>query len=81
MVKEENRTLASSAKELKICQTTARLIMKIWNQEGRVFEKKSEKAKREKREAKKMIQAKKKEKELQRRQLKARTQKKEVEEE
>lgn len=34
-----------------IAQTTARLIMKTWREEGRVFEKKVDKIKREKKEA------------------------------
>lgn len=49
MVEDEKRTLASSAKELGICQTTGRLIISTWKDEGRVFEKKSEKEKRLKR--------------------------------
>jgi hypothetical protein len=49
MVEDDNRTLASSAKELGICQTTARLIISTWREEGRVFEKKTDKEKRMKR--------------------------------
>lgn len=37
MVDEEKRTLAASAKELGICQTTARLIVSTWRGEERVF--------------------------------------------
>jgi transposase len=50
---EQGRTLASAAKELHICQTTARLIISTWKEEGRIFEKKADKEKRAKKEAKK----------------------------
>jgi len=59
-VEKQHRSLASSAKELGIAQTTARLIMKTWVEEGRIFEKKSDKLKREKKEAQREIQMKKK---------------------
>ena len=64
MVIEEKKTLASSAKLLGICQTTARLIVSTWKSEGRVFEKKSEKDKRIKKEKKKEDKEKRREKAL-----------------
>jgi hypothetical protein len=37
MVQKQNKSLASSAKQLGIPQTTARLILKTWREENRVF--------------------------------------------
>ncbi len=64
MVQQENRTLASSAKLLGICQTTARLIVSTWRGEGRVFEKKSERDKRIRKQKKKEDKEKRREKAL-----------------
>jgi len=51
MVEEEKKSLASAAKELGIAQTTARLMIATWRNEGRVFEKRADRIKREKKEA------------------------------
>jgi len=72
MVEQEKKSLASSAKTLGIAQTTARLIMKTWTEEGRVFEKKVDRIKREKKEALRQSQARRKEREERRKQARKR---------
>jgi len=72
MVEQEKKSLASSAKTLGIAQTTARLIMKTWAEEGRVFEKKVDRIKREKKEAVRQSQARKKEREERKKQARKR---------
>jgi hypothetical protein len=42
MVLEENKPVAPSARELKIRQTTARLIISTYKTEKRIFERKEE---------------------------------------
>lgn len=46
MANDGENSLYSAARILGIRQTSARLIMRTWQVEGRVFEKKTEKAKR-----------------------------------
>ena len=47
MVEQHPRcSLYYAAKQLEICQTSARLIMNTWKKEERVFEKKTDKKKR-----------------------------------
>ena len=50
MVFEEGWLKTKAAKELGFPPTSARLVLNTWEKEGRVFEKKSEKAKREAKE-------------------------------
>lgn len=46
MVESEGKTVSSSAKFLGIKQTSARLIMEKWTENGYIFEKREDKQKR-----------------------------------
>lgn len=58
MVTEDGRSMTSSAKQLMICPTSARLILRTWENESRVFEKKADRLKRETREKKQNLKKK-----------------------